>query len=148
MEFRSDMSAALAAVCGEMADMVASLRAALDDERQALDAADADALDQAGATKAACLSQLEALDAERRQLQDELGMSEDALSTLPGWSGMREALAACHEQNEVNGAIVARRLSQVRGALAALSGAADAPATYGPGGHRTSPTLSASRLHI
>jgi flagella synthesis protein FlgN len=148
MDGRDDMAGALEAVEADMAVAVEALHRALMQERAALDSADADALDLAGEAKVGHLRTLEGLDVERRQLLSALGDGETAANAQPAWRRIREKLAACHALNGTNGAIVSRRLSQVRGALAALTGAHESPSTYGPAGHQIASPLTASRARI
>jgi flagella synthesis protein FlgN len=128
-----ELEAALAAVVEDLHRSAGELSAALAAEREALLAADAPALDRAGAHKQALMQQLEQLDAERVQL---LKVEPSAAAQVePRWREVLELLRGCHEMNQRNGSLVSQRLTQVREALAVLSGqGGDARGLYGPGG--------------
>ena len=128
-----ELEAALAAVVEDLHRSVTELAATLAAEREALVGADAAALDRAGARKQALMQQLEQLDAERVQL---LKVEPSAAAQVePRWREVLELLRGCHEMNQRNGSLVSQRLTQVREALAVLSGqGGDARGLYGPGG--------------
>ncbi|NII09219.1 flagellar protein FlgN [Oleiagrimonas sp. C23AA] len=135
----------LRGVVAEMQAAVELLREALDTERAALDAADPQALDSASAAKAERLQALEALDAERRTLvrSAAAGCSDvDIMANVASWSQVLSGLDACRHKNQVNGGIVSRRLAQVRGALAVLTGAGEAAPLYGASGGSVVPLHS------
>jgi flagella synthesis protein FlgN len=127
-----DLDDALAAVLGDMRQAVEQFAKALEDERQALDARDSDALDQAGSRKQAVLLQLEQLDGERRQLRDARAAPSPTAETA--WAGVVQALQRCQLLNQRNGSVVHQRLSQVRQALAVLTGHANQSELYGRSG--------------
>jgi|SRR5690348_5453674 len=128
-----ELETALAAVVEDLHRSVTELAATLAAEREALVGADAAALDRAGARKQALMQQLEQLDAERVQL---LKVEPSAAAQVePRWREVLELLRGCHEMNQRNGSLVSQRLTQVREALAVLSGqGGDARGLYGPGG--------------
>lgn len=128
-----ELETALAAVVEDLHRSVTELGATLAAEREALVGADAIALDRAGARKQALMQQLEQLDAERVQM---LKLDPAAAAPLePRWREVLELLRGCHELNQRNGSLVSQRLSQVREALAVLSGqGGDAKGVYGPAG--------------
>jgi flagella synthesis protein FlgN len=128
-----ELETALAAVVEDLHRSVTELAATLTAEREALVGADAAALDRAGAHKQALMQQLEQLDAERVQL---LKVEPSAAAQVePRWREVLELLRGCHEMNQRNGSLVSQRLTQVREALAVLSGqGGDARGLYGPGG--------------
>jgi flagella synthesis protein FlgN len=128
-----ELETALAAVVEDLHRSVTELAATLTAEREALVGADAAALDRAGAHKQALMQQLEQLDAERVQL---LKVEPSAAARVESrWREVLELLRGCHEMNQRNGSLVSQRLTQVREALAVLSGqGGDARGLYGPGG--------------
>jgi flagella synthesis protein FlgN len=128
-----ELEAALVAVVEDLHRSVTELAATLAAEREALVGADAPALDRAGARKQALMQQLEQLDAERVQL---LKVEPSAAARVESrWREVLELLRGCHEMNQRNGSLVSQRLTQVREALAVLSGqGGDARGLYGPGG--------------
>lgn len=128
-----ELEAALSAVVEDLHRSATELGATLAAEREALVAADAPALDHAGARKQALMQQLEQLDAERVQM---LKLEPSAAARVePRWREVLELLRGCHELNQRNGSLVGQRLSQVREALAVLTGqGGDARGVYGPGG--------------
>jgi flagella synthesis protein FlgN len=132
-QLHHELEAALAAVVEDLHRSVTELAATLAAEREALVAADAAALDRAGARKQALMQQLEQLDAERMQM---LKLEPSAAAQVePRWREVLELLRGCHEMNQRNGSLVSQRLTQVREALAVLSGqGGDARGLYGPGG--------------
>ena len=127
----SDFDTALVAVMGELARDVDALHANLIDERMALDQADTSALEIVGRAKGKLIDHIEKLDVERRQLSNASGI--DSLAD-PRWSMTMDLLVECRRLNEINGRIVAQRMSHVRQALALLAGDAPGGSTYGPQG--------------
>lgn len=127
-----ELDDALAAVLGDMRQAVDQLARALEEERLALDASDSDALDQAGSRKQAILLQLEQLDGERRQLGDARAATSPAAETA--WAGVVQTLQRCQSLNQRNGSVVHQRLSQVRQALAVLTGHSNLSELYGRSG--------------
>lgn len=127
----SDFDAALGAVMGDLARDVDALHASLIDERMALDQANMPALEVAGRTKSTLLDRIEKLEGERRHLSDAAGV--DSLNDAR-WAPTIERLIECRRLNDVNGRIVAQRMSHVRHALSLLSGDAPGGSTYGPNG--------------
>jgi flagella synthesis protein FlgN len=128
-----ELEAALDAVVEDLHQAATELAATLTAERAALVAADAGALDRAGTRKQQLMQQLEQLDGERVQLT-QLD-SAAATRVEPRWREVLELLRGCHESNQRNGSLVNQRLTQVRQALAVLSGqGGDARDVYGPAG--------------
>jgi len=128
-----ELETALGAVVEDLYQAATELGSTLASERQALVAADSGALDRAGARKQALMQQLEQLDAERVQM---LKLEPAAAAQVePRWREVLEVLRGCHELNQRNGSLVSQRLTQVREALAVLTGqGGDAKSVYGPGG--------------
>jgi flagella synthesis protein FlgN len=128
-----ELEAALVAVVEDLHRAATELGATLAAEREALVGADALALDRAGTRKQALMQQLEQLDAERVQM---LKLEPAAAARIESrWREVLELLKGCHELNQRNGSLVSQRLSQVREALAVLTGqGGDAKGVYGPGG--------------
>lgn len=120
---------ALDAVVADMRAAATELATVLDAEHAALTAADVLALDHAGNRKQALMQALELHEAERRQLQSMAPASAEPT----GWSEVLRLLALCQERNLRNGALVGQRLTQVRRALAVLTGEPE-QGTYGRGG--------------
>jgi flagellar biosynthesis protein FlgN len=127
-----ELNAALTAVLGEMQQAVDQLGQVLEAERTALNTSSSDALDQAGARKQALMQQLERLDAERQLLGRERSALAAALE--PGWAQVVQSLRQCHLLNQRNGRAVNQRLTQVRQALAVLTGHAGESELYGCSG--------------
>jgi flagellar biosynthesis protein FlgN len=127
-----ELNAALTAVLGEMQQAVDQLGQVLEAERTALNTSSSDALDQAGARKQALMQQLERLDAERQLLAREHPALTAALE--PVWAQVVQSLRQCHLLNQRNGRTVNQRLTQVRQALAVLTGHAGESELYGCSG--------------
>src|SRR5690606_18718002 len=98
----------------------------------ALDTTSAEALDQAGAQKQALMQQLEQLDAERQLLCREQPARQAAPETE--WVRVVQSLRRCHTLNQRNGSAVNQRLTQVRQALASLTGHSGESELYGRSG--------------
>lgn len=143
---QAEIGAALRAVIDEMAAASTQLLLVLEEEREALNQADAEALNRSGEAKQMLMRRLEQLDAERLQMS----------ASLPGaaphnqsqWTEVLQSLAQCRDRNLRNGELVGQRLSQVRRALSALTGQETGPATYGRRGsvnqhHRSVPLAEA-----
>ena len=131
-QLRHEMNDALTAVLGDMQQAVDQLVRVLEAERAALDTANNEALDHAGARKQALMQQLEQLDAERQLLSREQSALADTLE--PVWAGIVQSLRHSHLLNQRNGNAVNQRLSQVRQALAVLTGHAGESGLYGRSG--------------
>ncbi|MFC5580242.1 flagella synthesis protein FlgN [Rhodanobacter terrae] len=129
---QNELNDALGAVLGDMQQAVDQLVQVLGAERTALDTANSEALDHAGARKQALMQQLEQLDAERRLLSREQPALADALE--PVWARIVQSLRHSHLLNQRNGSAVNQRLSQVRQALAVLTGHAGEGELYGRSG--------------
>lgn len=127
-----ELNDALTAVLGDMQQAVDQLAQVLEAERAALDTVNSEALDHAGACKQALMQQLEQLDAERRLLSREQPVLADALE--PTWARIVQSLRHSHLLNQRNGSAVNQRLSQVRRALAVLTGHAGENKLYGRSG--------------
>lgn len=127
-----ELNDALTAVLGDMQQTVDQLVQVLEAERAALDHSRSDALDHAGARKQALMQQLEQLDAERQLLAREHPAISAALE--PVWAQVVQTLRHCHQLNQRNGSTVNQRLTQVRQALAVLTGHAGESELYGRSG--------------
>ncbi len=104
----------------------------LDEEREALNGADAKALNRAGEAKQMLMRRLEQLDVERLHL---CSTSADAAQQVDTqWRQLLASLAVCRDKNQRNGALVGQRLTQVRRALAVLTGTDAQSGTYGQNG--------------
>lgn len=127
-----ELNDALASVLGEMQQTADQLLAVLEAERAALDTASSEALDQAGTRKQALMQQLEQLDAERQLLCREQPARQAALESE--WARVVQSLRHCHSLNRRNGSTVSQRLTQVRQALAILTGRPGEGELYGRSG--------------
>lgn len=127
-----ELNDALASVLDDMQQVADQLFAILEVERAALDSGNPETLGQAGTTKQAIMQQLEQLDAERLQLCREQPARRAALQ--PEWVRVMASLGRCHVLNQRNGSAVNQRLTQVRQALAILTGHAGENALYGRSG--------------
>ena len=132
MALQHELNDALASVLDEMQQSADSLFAALEAERAALDAGDTEALDRVGSRKQALMQQLEQLDAERRSLRREPPAGNTALGSA--WTRVMQTLRRCHTLNQRNGSTVNQRLTQVRQALAILTGHPGESELYGRSG--------------
>jgi flagellar biosynthesis protein FlgN len=143
---QAELDAALHAVLDEMGAATEQLILVLDEEREALNCADAHALNRAGEAKQMLMRRLEQLDAERLHMS---AVSADAAQEVqPVWTGLLKSLTACRDKNQRNGTLVGQRLSQVRRALSALTGNDPNIGTYGNNGelrsaHRSVPLAQA-----
>ncbi|RUL76116.1 flagella synthesis protein FlgN [Dyella choica] len=129
---QAELGAALRAVLDEMGATTSQLIAVLDEEREALNVADAKALNRAGEAKQMLMRRLEQLDVERLHLCST--SAEAAQQVEARWQELLKSLAVCRDQNQHNGALVGQRLTQVRRALAVLTGNATQERTYGQNG--------------
>jgi flagellar biosynthesis protein FlgN len=102
------------------AELGAALRTVLDEEREALNSADAKALNRSGEAKQMLMRRLEQLDVERLHLSST--SAEAAQQMEPTWRELLKSLATCRDKNQRNGALVGQRLTQVRRALSVLTG--------------------------
>lgn len=127
-----ELNDALASVLDDMQRAADQLLTVLDAERRALDSADAEALDQAGTQKQALMQQLEQLDTERRLLHREQPARHAMLESE--WQRVVQSLRQCHALNQRNGSFVSQRLTQVRQALAVLTGHPGENELYGRSG--------------
>ena len=127
-----ELNAALMAVLDDMQQAVDQLGHVLEAERTALNTSSSAALDEAGARKQAIMQQLEQLDAERQLLSRE--QPDVAAALAPAWAHIVQSLRQCHQLNQRNGSTVNLRLTQVRQALAVLTGHAGESELYGRSG--------------
>jgi flagellar biosynthesis protein FlgN len=139
---QAELGAALRTVLDEMSATATQLINILDEEREALEAADAKALNRSGEAKQMLLRRLEQLDVERLHLSNT--SSEAAQQTDSIWRDLLKLLALCRDKNQRNGALVNQRLTQVRRALCVLTGNDSQASTYGQNGavhstHRSVP---------
>ena len=131
-QLQHELNDALTAVLGDMQQAVDQLVQVLEAERTALDTSNSDALDHAGPRKQALMQQLEQLDAERQLLSREQPALAAALEL--DWVRIVQSLRHSQLLNQRNGSTVNQRLSQVRQALAVLTGHAGESALYGRSG--------------
>ncbi|MEO8777313.1 MAG: flagellar protein FlgN [Rhodanobacter sp.] len=127
-----ELNDALASVLGDMQQVSDQLLSVLEAERVALDNASVEALDRASTQKQARMQQLEQLDAERQLLCREQPVRQAALTSE--WQHVLQSLRQCHMLNLRNGRAVNQRLTQVRQALAILTGHAGDGEIYGRSG--------------
>jgi flagellar biosynthesis/type III secretory pathway chaperone len=112
-----------------------AVEAALRDERQALEARDAEALLAATARKAAVIAAAAELAAGHGPLDG--AMAGAAGAAAQGRDATLRALARrCRELNDANGALIRAQRQRVEGLLAVLTGGAAAPTTYQADGTR------------
>jgi flagella synthesis protein FlgN len=129
---QAELGAALRAVLDEMSATTAQLITVLDEEREALNVADAKGLNRAGEAKQMLMRRLEQLDVERLHLCST--SSEAAQQVETQWQELLKSLTVCRDKNQRNGALVGQRLTQVRRALAVLTGSDAQTGTYGQNG--------------
>jgi len=129
---QAELGAALRAVLDEMSATTAQLIHVLDEEREALNCADAKALNRAGEAKQMLMRRLEQLDVERLHLCST--SAEAAQQVDAQWRELLKSLTVCRDQNQRNGALVGQRLAQVRRALSVLTGGDAQKGTYGQNG--------------
>lgn len=130
---QAELGAALRAVLDEMSATTSQLITVLDEEREALNVADAKALNRSGEAKQMLMRRLEQLDVERLHLCST--SSEAAQQVETQWQELLKSLTVCRDKNQRNGALVGQRLAQVRRALAVLTGGGDTQTgTYGQNG--------------
>jgi flagellar biosynthesis protein FlgN len=139
---QAELGVALRTVLDEMSATTKQLVNILDEEREALECADAKALNRSGEAKQMLLRRLEQLDVERLHLSKT--SNEAAQQTDSIWRDLLKSLAVCREKNQRNGALVNQRLTQVRRALCVLTGNDSQVGTYGQNGavygaHRSVP---------
>jgi flagellar biosynthesis protein FlgN len=127
-----ELNVALTAVLDDMQQAVDRLGQVLEAERTALNTSNSIALDEAGARKQTIMQQLEQLDAERQLLSRE--QPDVAAALAPVWTRIVQSLRQCHLLNQRNGSTVNLRLTQVRQALAVLTGHAGESELYGRSG--------------
>jgi flagellar biosynthesis protein FlgN len=139
---QAEIGDAIRAVLNEMSATIAQLIKVLDEERDALDCADAKALNRSGEAKQMLMRRLEQLDVERLHLNST--SAEAAQQVDAQWRELLKSLAECRDKNQRNGALVNQRLTQVRRALSVLTGTDSQMGTYGQNGavhgaHRSVP---------
>jgi flagella synthesis protein FlgN len=142
----AELEAALRTVVDEMSAATAQLVIVLDEEREALNSADAGALNRAGEAKQMLMRRLEQLDAERLHMS--AASANGAKEVQPAWGDLLKTLTTCRDKNQRNGALVGRRLSQVRRALSILTGSGNDTGIYSNSGelrtgHRSLPLAEA-----
>jgi flagellar biosynthesis/type III secretory pathway chaperone len=130
-------------------------------EHEALARRDTDALQQSVADKQELLAQLEASHGRRLQLMHDTGLDAgrdgfDALLSLcaehghdlhSSWNALKEVLASCQRQNQVNGAILeSSRRTTHRALSVLLGGQADSPELYNQSGKSTPSALGGNRV--
>jgi flagella synthesis protein FlgN len=143
---QAELGAALRTVLDEMSATTAQLITVLDEEREALNSADAKALNRSGEAKQMLMRRLEQLDVERLHLSST--SAEAAQQMEPTWRELLKSLATCRDKNQRNGALVGQRLTQVRRALSVLTGTDAQTTTYSQNGavqgtHRSVPLAQA-----
>jgi flagella synthesis protein FlgN len=129
---QAELGAALRAVLDEMSATTAQLITVLDEEREALNVADAKALNRSGEAKQMLMRRLEQLDVERLHLCSTSAEAAQQVETQ--WQELLKSLTVCRDKNQRNGALVGQRLTQVRRALAVLTGGDAQTGTYGQNG--------------
>jgi flagella synthesis protein FlgN len=129
---QAELGAALRAVLDEMSATTSQLITVLDEEREALNVADANALNRSGEAKQMLMRRLEQLDVERLHLCST--STEAAQQVETQWQELLKSLTVCRDKNQRNGALVGQRLAQVRRALAVLTGSKTQTGTYGQNG--------------
>jgi flagella synthesis protein FlgN len=129
---QAELGAALRAVLDEMSATTAQLITVLDEEREALNAADAKALNRSGEAKQMLMRRLEQLDVERLHLCSTSNEAAQQVETQ--WQELLKSLTVCRDKNQRNGTLVGQRLAQVRRALAVLTGGETQTGTYGQNG--------------
>lgn len=138
---------AIGRIVGESRRAAEALESALQDERAALEANDADALGTATSAKHEPVSRLAALERERATVARAAGFDPGpgAMDALLGWCDLEAALADewrrfldvarhCERLNTTNGAIIRLRRQQVMAGLAILRGGDVSPETYAASG--------------
>lgn len=129
---QAELGAALRTVLDEMSATTAQLIHVLDEEREALNCADAKALNRSGEAKQMLMRRLEQLDVERLHLCSTSAEAAQQVDTQ--WRELLKSLTVCRDKNQRNGALVGQRLTQVRRALAVLTGTDAQTGTYGQNG--------------
>ncbi|GLQ93836.1 flagella synthesis protein FlgN [Dyella acidisoli] len=129
---QAELGAALRTVLDEMSATTAQLIHVLDEEREALNVADAKALNRSGEAKQMLMRRLEQLDVERLHLCSTSPEAAQQVDTQ--WRELLKSLTVCRDRNQRNGALVGQRLAQVRKALAVLTGNDAQTGTYGQNG--------------
>lgn len=136
-------------------DQASALNTALQLEKDILSNKDFDGLEIVTSKKQALIDALNALDAERQQLLHESGYGadsagvEDFIHTLQGarrqrleglWRRLLDTVAACKQQNLVNGSIIGMSMRHCAQALAVLCGQDPRDAVYDPRGNAAANT--------
>ncbi|MBB6240860.1 flagellar protein FlgN [Rhodanobacter sp. MP1X3] len=143
---QAELDDALRAIVDDMSAATTQLILVLDEEREALNRADANALNRAGEAKQMLMRRLEQLDAERLHMSSSSAHATQAVQ--PAWSALLKTLTTCRDKNQRNGALVGQRLSQVRRALSVLTGNGNESSVYShsgtlQAGHRSLPLAEA-----
>ena len=132
---------------GESVYQALGLKEALQEERKALEAEDADALLSIVDTKNACAERLQALDTRRSALCEEWGFAPGPhqMTELIEWCDDQQLVSSRWEQlmviaaegsalNMTNGAIIRVRQQQIESSLSVLRGVTPGSDTYGRNG--------------
>ncbi len=115
-------------------DAARRLLAVLQREQQALTARDAGTVEQCTQEKQQALGALQASAQARRHVAAPLAAAALPDECVPTWRALEQTLAELRQLNEINGALVQRRLQHTRQALAILRGQSGDNALYGPRG--------------
>jgi flagellar biosynthesis/type III secretory pathway chaperone len=110
------------------------LLAVLQREQQVLTGRDSEAVEQCAQDKHQALGALQQLALARRRFTATLAAGTLPDECAPTWRALEQALAELRRLNEVNGALVQRRLQHTRRALAILRGQSGDNEVYGPRG--------------
>lgn len=137
----------LATLLTEEIEALSELEDLLTREHDVLGAQNVAAIERTALVRQQKMGDLARTEEQRRQLCTVHGYTPDwlGLESLMEWcdsegtllSRLRECArraTRCRDLNDKNGTLVAARLQQVEGLLAALGGAASEPVTYGPKG--------------
>ncbi len=132
---------------GESVYQALGLKEALQEERKALEAEDADALQAIVETKNTCAERLQALDAKRSALCEEWDFTPGPhqMTELIEWCDDQQLISSRWEQlmviaaegsalNMTNGAIIRVRQQQIESSLSVLRGVTPGSDTYGRNG--------------
>lgn len=142
----------LAAILADSLHETERLRTALEAERAALEANDAEALVHATQAKTGPIAKLAALDSDRTTASREAGFEPGAKGMdamidwcdegsvlADGWHRLLDAARECDRHNATNGAIIRLRRQQVMSGLAILRGDEFSGETYAASGIEQGP---------
>ena len=134
----------------ECADRLEEL---LHDERDALEAPDAESLLAIATSKELCVRCMESLESERRSLcaaagygageagmKDLLEWCDHGSVVTPLWHRLLKTARQCEALNRTNGAVGHLRYEHLTAAIAVLGGGSEDTALYGSKGRQTAPT--------